>query len=82
MEYLIELILPFLSSNPHLAVVLTLVSVSRAIFKPLCSLVQVYVDSTPGDSDNKKWQAFQESKAYKAISYFMDLFLSIKLPKK
>lgn len=81
MEHLIEIVVPFLASNPHMAVVLTVMSVSRAIFKPLCSVMIAYVESTPGDEDNKKLKEFMDSKGFKAFAYFMDLFLSIKLPQ-
>lgn len=82
MNALADLILPFLMSNPHLAVLITVMSVARVVFKPACALVQLYVDATPGESDNQKWKALQEHKVFKAVAYAVDYFLSIKLPKK
>lgn len=81
MEYLISLVLPFLISNPHFAVLVTFMAGGRLIFKPLCSLIQAYVDATPTLKDNLMWKDAQESKHFKAVSYVLDFFSSIKLPK-
>jgi hypothetical protein len=81
-ESILEMVIIFMANNPHLAVLITIMAVARSIFKPACSLVQAYVDSTPSQSDNKKWKEIQEHKAFKAVAYLLDLFLSIKLPVK
>ncbi len=75
------MLLDFLASNPHLAIVLTIMSCARMIFKPVCSVIQAYVDSTPDTKDNEKWVAIQQTKAFKSVAYILDLLLSIKIPK-
>jgi peptidoglycan L-alanyl-D-glutamate endopeptidase CwlK len=76
-----EIIIGFLSANPHFAVLLTVVSFCRAVFKPTCALIQLYVDSTPTIKDNEAWKSLQENKIFKSLAFIMDYFLSIKLPK-
>lgn len=82
MEALQIAFIDFLASNPSLAVVLTIMSIARAVFKPACSLIQAYVDSTPSALDNEKWAAIQSNKTFKAVAYAMDFLFSIKIPKK
>lgn len=81
-ETIIYWVIDLLAANPHMAVLITIMSVARAIFKPLCSLIQKYVDSTPSEADNKWWLEVQNHKVFQAVAYFVDFFLSIKLPKK
>jgi hypothetical protein len=76
-----EIIIGFLNTNPHFAVLFTLISVSRTVFKPACSLIQLYVDATPTKKDNEVWNKIKEKKSFKAAAYAIDYFLSIKLPK-
>jgi len=82
MDWVIEIVMGFLLNNPHMAVVLTFISVSRLMFKPICSLIQTYVDATPSLEDNAKWEALKKSKALKAAVYLLDLFASVKIPVK
>jgi len=82
MEQITIFVIDFLNSNPNLAIVITIMSVARAVFKPACSLIQAYVDSTPKKSDNEKWAKIQSHKAFKAVAYAMDFLFSIKLPQK
>lgn len=74
-------ILDFLAMNPHLAVLITIMTICRAVFKPGCALIQTYVDSTPWESDNQKWTAVQQNKIFKAVAFIMDFLFSLKLPK-
>lgn len=82
MENFMETLLTFLAGNPKLAVLFTVMVVARAVFKPACSVIQAYVDATPSQSDNEKWQKVRDHKAFKAVAYVMDLLLSIKIPQK
>lgn len=75
-------VIDFLAANPHLAVVITIMAISRAVFKPACTLIQSYVDATPSKSDNETWAKIQNHKVFKAVAYAMDFLLSLKLPKK
>ena len=80
-DTLIQWILGFMASNPHFAVLLTVMSFLRLVFKPTCSLIQLYVDATPSVKDNAWWLKFQDNKVFKAVAYAVDYFLSVKLPK-
>lgn len=82
MENFTEMLINFLANNPNMAIVLSIMVVSRAVFKPTCSMIQAYVDATESKSDNEKWAAIQEKKWFKALAYAMDFLLSIKIPKR
>ena len=77
-----EMIVNLLVTNPKLAVLVFIISVFRIIFKPLTTLIQAYVDGTPGTEDNVKWAAFKETKFFKGAAFLADYFLSLKLPEK
>jgi hypothetical protein len=80
-KMLIDRVLELAAANPKLAVVFLVLQTSRVIFKPLCSLIQAYVDSTDTVFDNDLWMKAQDSKVFKVIAYILDYALSIKLPK-
>jgi hypothetical protein len=73
-------IVGFLGSNPKLAVLLTVIGVLRAVFKPLMTVIDVYVQSTPSTEDDSKWAAIKATKWYKWAAWVIDYFMSIKLP--
>lgn len=75
-----QLILNFLSANPHLAVIITIVSVLRAVFKPIMLAVQAYVDSQPNQSVKDSWASLLNSKVFMTVSHVIDFLTSIKLP--
>jgi hypothetical protein len=81
MEWLQMIVIDLLASNPNFAVLITVMAIARAIFKPACAVIQSYVDATPDKADNEKWTAIQANKYFKALAYALDWFLSIKLPK-
>jgi hypothetical protein len=74
------LILELMNKYPQLASVLMIAAVARAVFKPIMTVIQAYVDATPGESDNAKWEAVKSSSAYKGLAWVIDYLLSIKLP--
>jgi hypothetical protein len=79
---LTEWVITLLASNPHLAILITVMSVCRMIFKPACALVQQIVDATPGKSDDVWWLRVQENKVFKAAAWLMDYLISLKFPVK
>ena len=61
--------------------VLTLVSIMGALrffFKPLVSLVEAWVKSTPSPTDDEFVEKVEASKAWKTIAWLIDLLASIK----
>jgi hypothetical protein len=76
-----ELLLELVQSQPKLVGVFVVVGVMRAVFKPIMSVVEAYVKSTPNEEDDKKLLALKEHKAYKALVWLVDYLLSVKLPK-
>jgi hypothetical protein len=76
-----EAILALMMKYPATSSVLVVMGVLRAVFKPLFSLLQAYVDATESKTDNEKLQKFMESKIYKALAYLLDYAASVKLPK-
>ena len=59
-----------------------LIGTLRTIIKPIVTLVNNYVESSPSKSDNVKWEKVKASKMYKAFAFILDWTASIKLPKK
>ena len=53
----------------------------RIVFKPLMSLIGSIVLVTPSKSDDILLQSIKAHKGYKMVSYLIDYFASIKLPK-
>ena len=76
-----ELILALVAKYPAIATALIIIGGLRAVFKPLMSAVQAYVDYTVDPKDNEKLKAIYASKAYKSLSFLLDYSASIKLPQ-
>ncbi len=76
------ILLELVSSHPAVASVLMGIGVLRAIFKPLMTVLDKYVESTPSAKDDEKLAKFYSSKAYKVVAWILDYTASIKLPKK
>lgn len=75
------LIVQFASSYPHVASVLMIVGILRAINKPLFALFRAYVAATPSDKDNQLLDQVEKSKVYTALVFWLDYLTSIKLTK-
>lgn len=61
--------------------VLTIVGSLRLFLKPIMSIVSNVIYLTPKKSDDEFLKKVLESKAYKAVSYALDWFGSVKLPQ-
>jgi hypothetical protein len=86
MESVLVWLKPLLESyagqHGWLVTVLTVVGSLRLFLKPVMSIVQNVVYLTPKKSDDEFLNKVLESKAYKAVSYVLDWFGSVKLPQK
>lgn len=76
------LLLDLITKYPAIASVFIVIGILRAVFKPLMTLLEKYVEATPNESDNELLQKILSSKVYAAIQYLLDYTASIKLPKK
>lgn len=76
-----QLIAEMVMNHPALMSVVVVLGVFRMVFKPIMTAVQVYVEATPSTSDDEKFEEIKQSSVYKAIAWFADYLLSIKLPK-
>lgn len=65
---------------PVLLTLFLVLGVFRAIFKPLMSLVEVYVKATGSASQQATLDGFEKSKFYSALVWFVDFLMSVKLP--
>ncbi len=53
----------------------------RLVFKPIFALVERYIADSPSKDDDAKLAAVKASPIYKALSFIVDLLLSVKLPQ-
>lgn len=67
---------------PLLTTILVFLGTMRVINKPLLSLARAFVKSTATQSDDVMLLYIETSKFYKAVTYFLDWTVSIKLPPK
>lgn len=79
---MVELILSLAEKYPVIASIFMVIGVLRAIFKPLTTVFEKYVEATPSEKDNAVYQKVVNSKVYGAIQWLLDYTASIKLPKK
>lgn len=77
---LIAFIIEMAGKYPQLTILFVVMGVFRSVFKPLCSFLRVVADATPTKADNELLDKFQDSKVYKALAWFADYLLSVKLP--
>ncbi len=62
--------------------ILVFIGSFRVFLKPVVCLARTYVDFSPSKKDNEVLDKVMESKWYKAVSYLLDWFSSLKLPQK
>jgi hypothetical protein len=80
-EGIVQIVQSALASKPELAVAVTVISVSRAIMKPLCALVIAYVEASPSKGDDQMLADLRENVWFKKVMWVMDLLFSVKLPE-
>lgn len=81
MEALQTLLVEFVSKYPVLSSVMLVMSLLRAVNKPLFSLFRAYVAATPNPADDMVLDKVEQSGVYKAFVYALDWFASVKLVK-
>ncbi len=81
-QWLLNLLLPFVSANPYWSSFLLFVAGLRVIMKPLSSLLREFVKFTPGPADDIWLDKLEKSKGYAAFLYILDWLTSIKLSRK
>lgn len=57
----------------------SVVGILRLVFKPLMSAIEAIVKATPSKADDEFVAKAQHSPAYKAFTWFLDLFGSVKI---
>lgn len=82
MDAVSQAIISLLSQYPAFGSVIFLIGLLRLVFKPLMSIVQNVVESTPSKKDDDVWSKVQASSAFKALAWLIDFFGSIKVPTK
>lgn len=81
MEVLSDLTILLATKFPNATLILTVVGGLRIINKPLFSFLRTYVQKTKTTEDDKLLDKVESSRFYKWLSYVLDLFGSVKLPK-
>ncbi len=77
-QQVIEFLLGLAQNQPWLLSAVLVHSVCRAVFKPVCSVWESYVNATPGTKDDEYYAEFKKGKIYSALDYLF----SIKIPEK
>lgn len=76
---MLETLQSLATNYPWVMTIMLVISIARAINKPLFALLHAYVDATPSIKDNEFLAKLESSKIYKAICWVLDYTLSIKL---
>jgi hypothetical protein len=82
MQILTPVIEALLGKFGILVQIVTVIGSLRLILKPTMSYIQGIVALTPTKKDNEFLDKVLASPIYKAVSYMLDWFASLKLPKK
>lgn len=72
----------FVLAHPWLLTVVIVLVFANPIFTILSEAAQKYVDSTVDTADNEVLVKVKASTWYRALSFILDLAISIKLPVK
>lgn len=64
---------------PWILTVLAVVGGLRFFFKPIMSLIEAYVRSTPQQSDDAVFDQVSHSRAFKIVAWCLDFFASVKV---
>lgn len=80
METISKWIVEWLINNPDYAVIVTIISVARMVFKPLMTLMQDVIAATPSKTDDEWLKKVMSSKGYHTVAWIFDYLLSLKLP--
>jgi hypothetical protein len=75
-----DLIAQLLAAHPALAVVITVLTVLRAVLKPLMTMLEAGVTATGNQKAKDILNQVETSKLYNALSFVLDYTASFKLP--
>lgn len=67
------------SKYPWVVTVMSLIGLLRIFCKPLMTAIETWVKSTPSTTDDAMFEKVEHSSAYKAFSWLLDLFGSVKI---
>lgn len=77
---IVQLIQSYVVNHPELALA-TIVTISRAIFKPFCALIIAGVEASPSTRDDQMLADLRENPWAQKALWLIDLVFSIKLPE-
>ncbi|MBX3736724.1 MAG: hypothetical protein KF715_08550 [Candidatus Didemnitutus sp.] len=72
-------IVTFAAKYPWVLTLLAVMGGLRFFFKPVVSLVEAYVRSTPQKTDDEYFDKVEHSAAFKIIAWALDFFASVKV---
>lgn len=81
LEWILDLAVGFMGTHPVFGTILMVMSLLRAIFKPLMGIIDVYTKWSENKTDDKLFADFMASPFYTTIIYLLDYFASIKIKK-
>jgi hypothetical protein len=64
---------------PWVITILAVMGGLRFFFKPILSLVEAYVKSTPQTTDDEYFDKVEHSRAFKIVAWALDFFASVKV---
>jgi len=81
MDVLAGLLAGLVAKYPTIMVVITIMGICRAVFKPLFTFLRAIADATPTAKDNQLLDDIEQSKIVKGLMFVLDYVASIKLSK-
>ncbi|MBI5770898.1 MAG: hypothetical protein HZA93_24180 [Verrucomicrobia bacterium] len=72
-------IVTFAQNHPWLVSVLVVIASLRVVFKPIVSVAEAYVRSTPTPDDDAMLEKVEHSRAFKIVAWLIDYLGSIKI---
>ena len=77
-----ELVLEMVRSYPAFADLVMIMGVFRIVFKPLFTLINTVILTTPTKKDDEQWAKIQGSKIFSTALFLIDYIASVKIPTK
>lgn len=75
-----DIIMQFLVTHPSLAVLVTIVSILRAVLKPIMTAIEAGVNASGSDKAKNTLAQVEASKPYRVLVFVVDYLTSVKLP--
>lgn len=77
-----DMFLELIKSFPWFSDLVMIMGTARIIFKPLFTLIETIISTTPSKEDDKKWEDIKGSKMFAFLMYLVDYVASVKIPTK